>query len=120
MKISINEVRRALNDSNFRKNLPEELKSDVQKYIQNPNCPCNYKTYKRILQLAATQLKEYFPEGEIEPEPEHLPQNNWGVINCHINELEEKLKGLPPGRKQVAVARHLDQITVIINELDYV
>ncbi len=118
MKISISEVQKALKDPNFRKSLPEELKSDLQKYDQNPNCPCNYGIYKNVLKFAGSQLKSFFPGGDVVIEEEKLPQNQWGVINCHINELEEKLKGLPPGRKQVAVARYLDQITVIVNELD--
>lgn len=119
MKISIQEVKTALRDPEFRKKLPEELKLDVQKYEQNPSCGCNLPIYQRILKIAPKQLKDYFPGREVEtPEEKLLMENHWKVINCHVNELEQTLKNLPSGRKQVAVARYEDQVTVIVNELD--
>ena len=47
-----------------------------------------------------------------------MAENHWTVINCHIDELESKLKKLPPGRKQIAITRYADQATVVVNELD--
>lgn len=61
---------------------------------------------------------EHFPNRELYfAEEETLPVNNWSIINCHIDDLEKKLKSLPGGRKQLAVARWQDQVTVIINEV---
>ena len=123
MKIRIREVKEALRNPDFRKKLPPELKEDIQKYEQNPGCACNLPIYINVLKKGARQLMEYFPNREIENPDEELSklaQNNFSVINCHINELEAKLKALPSGRKQIAIARYEDQITIVINELDLI
>lgn len=122
-RVRIQEVKQALQDPEFRKKLPPELKSDVQKYEQNPGCPCNLPIYMNVLKKAAKQLSEYYPDREIETPDEELSrlaENHFMVFSCHINELESKLRSLAPGRKQLAVARWEDQITVIVNELDVV
>lgn len=104
--------------------LPSEFKDDVLKYENNPGCPCNLPIYKKILISAKKQLQEYYPGKEIEEikdeveEIKQIMQNNFSVINCHASELESKLRSLPPGRKQIAVARYQDNVTVIVNELD--
>lgn len=122
MKISIQEVKEALRDSNFRLSLPPELKDDIRKYEQNPNCPCNLDVYRNILKLGAKQLKEYYPGKEVVNPDTELPplqENRWKVINCTIGELENFLKkDAAFGRKQVAIARYQDQATIIINDLD--
>ena len=120
-KISIQEVKKALADAEFRKRLPPILKADIAKYESNPGCLCNMAIYRNVLKFAAQQLREYFDNAEIvNPDAElmKLAQNHFSVINCHMDELEGKLKGLPAGRKQLAVTRWQDQCTVIINELD--
>ncbi len=120
-KIRIQEVKEALRDANFRKKLPPELKEDIQKYEQNPGCPCNLPIYINVLKKAGRQLIEFYPGRELENFDEELmklAQNNFNVINCHVDELEGILKKLPPGRKQIEAARWADQITVIVNELD--
>ena len=74
-----------------------------------------------FLNKAQDKLKAYFPQGEIVNEEEDLnklAKNNYHVINCHINDLASNLKRFPEGRKQIAIARFEDQVTVIINELD--
>lgn len=115
-----------MKDIKFRLSLPREFKEDIQKYEQNPSCPCNLPIYKRVLKDARTQLANYYPGKEImevqevEQEIEKLMQNSFSVINCSASELETKLRNLPPGRKQIAVARYEDEITVIVNELDMV
>lgn len=109
-----------MKDSQFRNKLGIDFKEDVQKYEQNPGCACNLPIYIKILKFGKTQLKEYYGNQEIIVADEQLLiENNWKIINCHINELEEKLKNLASGRKQIAVARWQDQVTVIVNELDY-
>lgn len=118
--ISVRDIKIAMQDSEFRRKLPETLKEDIQKYEQNPGCACNMPIYKKILKYGIKQLQEYFPGREIEnidEELEKLNKNYWTVISCHKDELEAKLKALPNGRKQIAVARWEDQVTVIVNEI---
>lgn len=100
--------------------MPEELLTDVQKFLSNPGCACNHPIYRKVLQVAKAQLLAYYPGKEAAPEAEmnKVARNEWTVINCHIDELQSRLQKLPPGRKQVEVARFQDQVTVIINELE--
>ncbi len=123
MKIGLLEVKAALRDGKFRDILPLDLQDDIVKYLSNPGCACNVPFYRKILTKCKKELQSYYPQSEITDEAEEiaeLAKNNWKVINCSINDLESKLKELPPGRKQLAVARYQDQITVIIDELDVV
>ena len=120
-KITLLDVKQALRDGRFRKNLPPELDDLVKKYNQNRACPCNTKLYAKILKDCKEQLVKYFPNRElpdIDKEISKLAENHWTVISCHINDLEKKLRKLPPGRKQLDVARWEEQVTVVINELD--
>ena len=121
--IGLADVKQALRDERFRKNLPENFSEDVKKFLNNPGCGCNISLYKKILKDAKENLKEYFPNKEIEDLDttfQKISKNNFRVINCDVNELEQKLQSLGPGRKQLAVARFEDKITLIINELDIV
>lgn len=120
-KISLLDVKQALRDGRFREALPKDLASDVQKYLQNPGCACNFPIYQRVLRECRQELKAYFPGKEvadIDEEIKLLSENHWRVISCHIDELEGKLRTLGPGRKQISTARWQDQITVVVNELD--
>ena len=117
------EVKQALRDKRFRENLPKELLPELQKYLQNPGCACNVPFYKKVMVTAKDQLQEYYPSrsvANIEEEVKKLAENHFSVINCRADELEEKLRKLPPGRKQLAVARYEDQVTVVVNELELV
>jgi hypothetical protein len=121
--ISLADVKQALRDERFRKSLPESFTEDIKKFLNNPGCGCNIQLYKKILKEAKSNLQEYFPEKvaeDIETTFKKLSQNNFMVINCEANELEGKLQSLGPGRKQIAIARFEDKVTVIINELDVV
>jgi hypothetical protein len=122
-KISLSDVKTALRDGRFRKMLPKEYDKEITEFLSNPTCPCNIPLYRKILANCRDQLTKYFPNKEIADEKEEvvkMMQNHWTVINCKINELESKLKSLPPGRKQLAIARWQEYATVIVNELDYV
>lgn len=119
MKITIKEIKEALKNRSFKDSLPPELKKDVIKYEKNPGCPCNMPLYKKIVHTCTAQLLAFYPGSTIDVEKVELQENNWTVINCSANELETKLKELPPGKKQISMARYLDQITVIVNELDF-
>jgi len=119
--ISLLDVKKALRDSEFRKTLPEFLLDDVQKFLNNPGCVCNVPIYRKIMKFGGEQLKKYFSDKILvtpEEEEAKLAKNNWSVINCSIGELEANLKKLNKGRKQIAISRYEDQVTVIINELD--
>jgi hypothetical protein len=119
--ISLLDVKRALRDSEFRKELPSSLLDDVQKFLNNPGCACNVPIYRKVMKFGGEQLKKYFSEKILvtpEEEEAKLAKNNWSVINCSIGELEASLKKLNKGRKQIAISRYEDQVTVIVNELD--
>lgn len=116
------DVKQALRDSRFRDSLPSNFSEDISKYLQNPSCACNLPIYKKIINEAKQELLKYFPGKELPNIEEFkIPNNNWSVINCSANELESRLaKLLPNGRKQIAVARYEDQVTVVVNDLDII
>lgn len=117
------EVKQALRDRRFRDSLPNTFQEEIQKYLQNPGCACNVPLYKKVMVDAKTQLQEYYPNRSIsnlEEEAQKLAENHWSVINCRADELEARLKKLPPGRKQLAITRFEDQVTVVVNELDFI
>lgn len=120
-KVTLLDIKQALLDHRFRDKLPLEIRDDVVKFLGNPGCACNRPLFRRILRDYKEHLKEYFPNKEIVDESEEitkLAQNNWSVINCHIDDLENKLKKLSPGRKQLELARFENQVTVVVNELE--
>ena len=121
-KISLLDVKQALQDERFVASLPESLQKDAEKYIKDPGCACNNTFIVSILKDATKELREYYPAATevVDPdeELEKLAKNNWKVFSCHIDELESKLQLLPQGRKQIDMARWEDQVTVIVNELD--
>ena len=123
-RINVHDIKQALLDPRFREMLPESLKDDVQKFLQNPGCVCNHPIYLRVMKQAQKELATYFPtkdtpeEGEVQKEFERVTKNEWQVINCSVHELTDELRKLGPGRKQLDVARWQDQVTVIINHLE--
>ena len=122
-KISLIDVKKALKDSRFRLTLPKEMEKEIDEFLNNPGCACHIPLYKKITKNCKEQLRKYYPNLEVPEEDEEirkLAENNWTVINCHIDELEKKLGKLGPGRKQLDVARFEDQVTVVVNELDII
>lgn len=121
--IGLLEVKQALSDGRFRDRIPLELRDEVAKWLHCPACASNVAFYRKILKNCGKQLQEYFPGRELfdeEEEVEQLAANHWSVINCNIKDLEARLRSLPKGRKQIAMSRYEDQVTVIINELDVI
>ena len=118
------EVKQALRDRRFRDSLPNgTFKEEVENYLHNPGCACNVPLYKRIMTEAKDQLQAYYPNKSItnlEEDARKLADNHWKVISCHVDDLESQLKRLPSGRKQLAMSRFEDQVTVIVNELDFI
>ena len=122
-KIRLLDVKQAMLDPRFQKSLPESILPDLQKFIKNPGCACNAPIYRKILKECPDLLRKYFPTKEYEDpkvEVAEMAKNSWRVINCDTRDLEHQLRMLPPGRKQIAVARYEDKITVVINELDFI
>jgi hypothetical protein len=122
-KIGLGDIKVALRDERFKKSLPENFRDDILKFEKNPGCACNISFYKKIFKEAKDILKEYFPGKDIpdiDKEIIELSKNNFSVINCGVEELESYLKKLGPGRKQIAISRYEDQVTVILNELDLI
>lgn len=118
-KLGILDVKQAIFDERFQALFPE-LKEDIQKVIKDPGCACNRNIYLKFFHYK-DRLEKFFPNRLVESEEEEkeqLAQNHWNVISCHISELEAKLRALPPGRKQIAVARWQDQVTVVVNHMD--
>lgn len=108
-----------LTDSRFRELFPE-LKSDIQKVLNNPSCACNAPIYDNFFKYK-DRLTDYFKGKEIKSFKEQATedsQNHWNVINCKIDELEAVLNKLHKfGRIQIAAARYQDEVTVIVNDL---
>lgn len=122
-KISLSDVKKALKDSRFRLLLPPEMNKEVEGFLDNPGCACHTPLYRKILKECKDHLIRYYPNMEVPDQDEEirkLAENNWSVISCDISELERKLRSLGPGRKQLAIARYEDQVTVVVNELDVV
>ncbi len=108
-----------LNDARFRKLFPE-LKDEINKVIHDPGCACNVPIYDKFFKYKK-RLSEYFSNRSIktpEEEKKELEQNHWSVFNCKADELESVLNKMHKiGRKQIAVARYEDELTVIVNDL---
>jgi hypothetical protein len=114
------DIRQALHDPRFRDAFPEHVR-EFEQLDARPGCgTCAVPLARKILNDHPDRVAKFFPgRAVVRPEDEAatLAQNQWTVINCHVSELEDKLKALPPGRKQVAITRHADQVTCVINEL---
>lgn len=122
-KIGLLDVKKALKDSRFRLSLPKEMEKEVDEFLNNPGCACHVPLYRKVLKDCKEQLQKYYPNLTVpdqEDEIKKLSENHWSVINCHIDDLEQKLRKLGPGRKQLDVARWEDQVTVVVNDLDVI
>ena len=117
-EIKIATIKKALQDRDFR-NQYSEYQKEIDEWINNPDCKCNAPLYNAIL-ADTSRLEKYFGEEIVitdPPMPEEPEQvNQWSVINCHIDELDNHLQGLSHGPKFITIARWEDQVTVIIND----
>jgi hypothetical protein len=121
--ITLLDIKAALKDPMFRSKLPDALNPEVKKYLDNPGCACNVPLYQKIMSDASDLVQNYFPNKTLVPtneKMETLARNSWNVINCHVDEIELKLRMLGHGRKQIAIARYEDQATIVVNELDFI
>lgn len=116
-EIGVEAVKRALLDGEFRKRFAKHGDL-IDKWIDNPGCKCNAPLYSAILEDVAS-LREYFGEDIVVVGQQGGPAeqvNRWTVINCSIHELERELAKLPPGPKQIAIARFEDRVTAVVND----
>lgn len=111
--LSLLDIKQAIFDERFQILFPE-LKEEIKKVLFDPGCSCNKQIYYKFFQYPE-RLEKFFPNRTIEKAQEE--ETLWQVINCSIHELESKLRNLPKGRKQIAVARYQEQVTVIVNFL---
>lgn len=111
------DIRHAIkSDIRFRELFPE-LATEFADFLHNPTCPCHDPIVNKIMK-SADRLKQYFPNKEIQVISEQPKYEEfWITISCHIDELNQKLKTLPVGRKQLSIARFEDQITAVVNML---
>lgn len=122
-KVTIKDIKTALKDLRFRLTLPKEMSGEVDEFLKNPGCACHAKLYRNVFKNCREQLQKYYPDKSVpnqEEEIRRLAENRWTVINCHVDELADRLARLGPGRKQLDVARWEDQVTVVVNDLDVV
>ena len=112
MKLTKQDIRQAIWHENFR-NLFPELKNEIAAIISNPGCSCNNAKFAKFFEYP-DRLREYFPTKEV---PKQNPECKWQVINCHVDELESKLRELGDLPKYVTVARYEDQVTAVIGEM---
>lgn len=114
------EIKQAiLTDGRFRELFPE-LSDDIRKILNNPGCACNAPMLDKFFKYK-DRLLEYFSNRDIKSPQEQVQednQNHWTVINCKVEELESVLNKLHKfGRKQIAVARYENDLTVIVNDM---
>lgn len=108
------DIKQALKtDFRFREMFPE-LKTEIDEFIKNPGCMCNNALISKI-SSEIDRLKTYFPNKLIPESKISKIEELWTVINCNIGELQDRLKKLPIGRKQLAMSRYEDQVTVVVN-----
>ena len=114
--INKSDIRQAIkSDARFRDLFPE-LASEIKDFLYNPSCPCHDPLVDKIMK-ATDRLHLYFPNKQVLIQTPSKSEELWTIINTNINELDEKLRRLPVGRKQISVARFEDQVTVIVNML---
>ena len=123
--VGLMDVRQALLADDRFQNLFPEMKAEIDKFLKDPRrCgSCVVPLAKEILNHFPDRVEKYFPGRLVirpEDESKKLAEHNYTIINCHINELEEKLRRLPAGGKRyLSLARFEDQVTVIVDEIAF-
>lgn len=117
--VTMMDVRGALHDRRFLDMFPE-LASLADRYTKSPQCgSCGVALAREIIQRFPERLGDYFVGRDLPVHQDGTEDRQFEVINCHVDDLEAKLRGLPPGvSKHVALARWEDQVTVVIQFSD--
>lgn len=118
--VGLMDIKQAMHDGRFRALFPE-LEHEIGRVVNRPQCgSCSVPVARKILNDYPDRVQTYFagrPVVRPDDEAKAVGENHWTVFSCHIDELEGRLRKLPPGRKQIAVTRYEDQITCVVNEL---
>ena len=116
-KLTLLDVKGAIWDKRFRELFPE-YKDALEKFLKDPGCSCNIGIVKDLMSTKRSYAKIIFQPIEIvSPDEEDAKiKNSWGVINCPIAELEDRLRLLDKTKRMVSAARFKDRITVITND----
>lgn len=69
VSITIADLKKALHDRTFVESLPEVLKEGHERYMKAPGCNCHLPFFKRVLEDARKELKEYFAANGINLHP---------------------------------------------------
>jgi len=123
--VTMMDVRAALRDGRFIDQFPE-LSGLVGRYKTQKHCgSCGVELARAIIERFPDRVREYFPGRDVLAPREEVAAvaatEDFEVINCHVGELEARLRKLRPGvKKFVSPARWQDQITVIVHYLGYV
>jgi len=111
------DVKQAIWNKDFRDLFPE-FKESLDRYLKDPGCACNLQVVLSLMSYK-DRMKQYFPDKEIvTPDEEPAPPNNWSVINCPVDQLQDKMRKVSPGKRMVAAARWRDRVTIILNDID--
>lgn len=96
------------------------MKDEVAKYLQNPGCGCNVPFFKKLLQVAVPQLKEYYGNGsEINEHEATLLENLDKVAGDTLSEPKRQLSTpplpTPPPSTPTTTRVQFDQNYSVIN-----
>lgn len=109
------DIKSAIWDKRFQELFPEH-EEKFKKTLKSPGCACNIK-FLRTLMKEKERLQKYFPTKEIKEEEAVVERDDYVVVNCPIDQLQNKLKSYPKKKRIVAAARWKDSITVILNDI---
>lgn len=118
MLITQERLKKEFYNKAFREHF-SRYEEEFKRFFNNPGCACNGVLYRAIASDVEF-LKQWFAQDiELDPILTDITaqKQEWTVINTTIDKLEEILNGLTLGPKTFAVARHQDQVTVIIRDL---
>ncbi len=117
-KLTLIDVKAAIWSQKFRDLFPE-YKVALERYLKDPGCACNLGLIKDLMRMK-DRMQQYFPDKECKTpdEEESELKNEWMVINCNVNDLEQKIKRLSSGKRIVAASRFKDRITAVVNDIE--
>ena len=115
--LGIKEIKRELWKQAFRELFPQ-WKSQIDKFLSNPNCECNRSLLLAILDQKP-KLEAYFG-GPVQLLVNVSKDQNQRVvvINTSVHNLESELRKLPMGPKYISLARFQNEITAVIQLLN--
>ena len=116
-KLNLLDLKQAIWDSRFRDLFPE-MKDQFERYLKDPGCACNVGFLKGLMR-EGERLKQYFPTKEMVTTEEEVDgaANDYVVINCPVEQLQDRLRTYPKTKRMVAAARWQNRVTVVLNDV---